>query len=155
MDRTRLHGHGLAYEDTGGSDREVLLLVHGLMSSHETWDGVVDRLGDRYRLIAPDLYGHGASDKPSADYSLGGHAASLRDLLDALDIATVTIVGHSFGGGIAMQFAYLFPERVTRIVLVSSGGLGRELNLGLRAATLPGSEFVLPVLAADRLHRIG
>jgi pimeloyl-ACP methyl ester carboxylesterase len=99
-------------------------------------------------VLAPDLFGHGASAKMMGDYSLGAHAATLRDLLDLLGIDRVTLVGHSFGGGIAMQFCYLFPERVERLVLVSSGGLGRDVSPVLRAATLPGAEWVLPVIAS-------
>ena len=106
-------------------------------------------------MIAPDLYGHGESAKPAGDYSLSAHAASLRDLFDALDIADATLVGHSLGGGIALQIAYLFPDRVNALVLVSSGGLGRELNPLLRAATLPGSELVLPLVASRWVHGVG
>lgn len=159
-----LHGQVLSYLDSGparpGSatpapGTQTVLFVHGLMSSAATWAGQVARLAPRHRGIAPDLFGHGQSDKPVGDYSLSAHAASLRDLLDALDIRSVTMVGHSLGGGIALQFAYLFPDRVAALVLVSSGGLGRELNLLLRAATLPGSELVLPVVASGWLHDIG
>lgn len=93
------------------------------------------------------------------DYSLGAHAATLRDLLDRLEIEQVTLVGHSLGGGIAMVFSYLFPERVDRLVLVASGGLGREVSPLLRSATLPGAEYVLPVIASgwmrDRLASAG
>ena len=130
-------------------------LVHGLMSSRHTWDAQIDRLAGGHRVIAPDLFGHGDSAKPAGDYSVGAHAATLRDLLDALDLPAATVVGHSLGGGIAMQFAYLFPDRVARMALISSGGLGRELNPMLRAATLPGSELVLPVLASSWLHGVG
>lgn len=132
-----------------------ILFVHGLMSSRSTWADQWDRLAVDHRVLAPDLFGHGESAKPVGDYSLGAHAASLRDLLDALGLTSVCVVGHSLGGGIAMQLAYLFPERVERLVLVSSGGLGRELNPLLRAATLPGSELVLPVLASSWLHEVG
>nr|EJI95924.1 alpha/beta hydrolase fold family protein [Rhodococcus sp. JVH1] len=104
-------------------------------------------------MVAPDLFGHGQSDKPSGDYSLSAHAATLRDLLDHLGISSAAFVGHSLGGGIVMQLTYLFPERVDRLCLVSSGGLGREVSLFLKAATLPGSELVLPVLASDWLRR--
>ena len=104
-------------------------------------------LAERHTVIAPDLLGHGASAKPRGDYSLGAFASSLRDLLVALGHERATIVGHSLGGGIAMQFAYQFPERVERLVLVYSGGLGREVHLLLRAATLPGADWVLPALA--------
>ncbi|MDQ2956479.1 MAG: alpha/beta fold hydrolase [Actinomycetota bacterium] len=141
-----LHGHDLSYVDVGSGP--AVLFVHGLLGSHENWSQLMGELADGRRLIAPDLFGHGASAKPVGDYSLGAHAATLRDLLDRLGIDTVTLVGHSLGGGIAMQFSYLFPERVERLVLVSSGGLGRELSRLLRSATLPGAEFVLPVIAS-------
>lgn len=141
-----LHKHDLAYLDSG--DGPTLLFIHGLLGSHRDWVHLVDRLNDRHRVLAPDLFGHGASAKPMGDYSLGAHAATLRDLLDRLDIDQVTLVGHSLGGGIAMQFCYLFPERVERLVLVSSGGLGRSVSPLLRSATLPGAEWVLPVLAS-------
>jgi pimeloyl-ACP methyl ester carboxylesterase len=106
-------------------------------------------------VIAPDLPGHGLSDKPKGDYSLGAHACCMRDLMLALGHDRATLVGHSLGGGIAMQFSYQFPEMCERLVLVDSGGLGREVSVLLRAATLPGSEFVLPLLAAARLLSAG
>jgi pimeloyl-ACP methyl ester carboxylesterase len=108
-------------------------------------------LARHFTVIAPDLIGHGESAKPKGDYSLGAHASGVRDLLVALGHDRATFVGHSLGGGIAMTVAYQFPERCERLVLVDSGGLGREVNLLLRAATLPGSELVLPLLAATRL----
>lgn len=153
MTRTTLHGHELNFTDAG--DGPPVVLVHGLMSSSRTWTGQVERLATHHRVITPDLFGHGESDKPPGDYSLGAHAASLRDLFDALDVDNATLVGHSLGGGIVLQMAYLFPDRVTAVVLVSSGGLGRELNPLLRAATLPGSELVLPVLSSSWLHSVG
>jgi pimeloyl-ACP methyl ester carboxylesterase len=112
-------------------------------------------LAERFTVIAPDLAGHGESAKPRGDYSLGAHASSLRDLLLALGHERATFVGHSLGGGIVMQFSYQFPERCERLVLVDSGGLGRDVNWLLRAATLPGSELVLPLLAAARLLDAG
>jgi len=112
-------------------------------------------LAERFTVIAPDLAGHGESAKPRGDYSLGAHASSLRDLLLALGHERATFVGHSLGGGIAMQFSYQFPERCERLVLVDSGGLGRDVSWLLRAATLPGSELVLPLLAATRLLDAG
>lgn len=141
-----LHGDDLDYVDVG--EGPPIVFVHGLLGSHRTWDHLVDRLAAGHRVIAPDLVGHGGSAKPRGDYSLGAHAGTLRDLLDQLGVGPVTLVGHSLGGGIALQFAYLFPERVSRLVLVSSGGLGRELSPLLRAATLPGAEWVLPLLAS-------
>jgi len=149
--RMELHGQPLSYADVGAGP--AVLFVHGLLGSHRHWTQLMHTLAAERRLIAPDLFGHGASAKPVGDYSLGSHAATLRDLLDRLAVDRVTLVGHSLGGGIAMQFSYLFPERVDRLVLVSSGGLGRELSLLLRAAALPGAELVLPVIASPWLHR--
>src|SRR5205823_14329346 len=108
-------------------------------------------LAETRTVIAPDLLGHGDSAKPRGDYSLGAHASGIRDLLVALNVERASVVGHSLGGGIAMQFAYQFPERCERLVLVSSGGLGADVHPLLRAATLPGSEFVLPLLAHPRV----
>ncbi len=141
-----LHGHELSYLDSGTGS--VVLFIHGILGSHRNWAHLIDRLDDDHRVIVPDLFGHGHSAKPMGDYSLGAHAATLRDLLDRLDIERVTLVGHSLGGGIAMEFYYLFPERVERLVLVASGGLGREVNGILRSASLPGAEWVLPVIAS-------
>lgn len=129
-----------------------ILLIHGITSSSRTWKRVMPRLAEKHTVIAPDLLGHGRSAKPQGDYSLGAYASGARDLLIALDIPRVTVVGHSLGGGIAMQFAYQFPERVGRMVLVDSGGLGREVNPILRAATLPLAEYVLPILFTPTLH---
>ena len=141
-----VHGHELFYVDSGTGS--VVLFIHGILGSRGQWEHLVDRLNDDHRVIVPDLFGHGESDKPMGDYSLGAHAATLRDLLDRLGIERVTLVGHSLGGGIAMEFYYLFPEKVDRLVLVASGGLGREVNAILRSATLPGAGWVIPVLAS-------
>jgi pimeloyl-ACP methyl ester carboxylesterase len=110
---------------------------------------VLPRLAERYTVIAPDMIGHGRSAKPRGDYSLGAYAAGVRDLLAVLGYERGSVVGHSFGGGIAMQFSYLFPEYVERMALISSGGLGQEVHPLLRAATLPGSEWVLPLMARE------
>ncbi|HSJ18986.1 MAG TPA: alpha/beta fold hydrolase [Nocardioidaceae bacterium] len=141
-----LHGHQLSYLDSGTGP--VVLFIHGILGSHRNWAHLIDSMDDNHRVIVPDLFGHGHSAKPVGDYSLGAHAATLRDLLDRLGLDRVTLVGHSLGGGIAMDFYYLFPERVDRLVLVASGGLGREVNRVLRSATLPGAEWVLPVIAS-------
>ena len=142
-----LNGHELSYLDSG--DGPAILFIHGLTGSHRSWAHLVDAMNTDHRVLAPDLFGHGASAKPMGDYSLGAHAATLRDLLDLLGVDRVTPVGHSFGGGIAMQLCYLFPQRVERLVLVASGGLGREVSPLLRAATLPGAEWVLPLIASS------
>ena len=145
----QLHGHRVVYriagEDPTGH-RPVLLLVHGMAGSSSTWREVMPALAQRYTVIAPDLPGHGESDKPLQDYSLGAQANALRDLLVATGIDRATIVGQSLGGGIAMQLAYQHPQHCERLVLVSSGGLGREVSLLLRALTLPGVDFLSPVL---------
>jgi pimeloyl-ACP methyl ester carboxylesterase len=148
-----LHGHPVTYHRMG--DGPAVLLIHGITSSSRTWRAVMPALAEHYTVIAPDLLGHGRSAKPRGDYSLGGYASGLRDLLVALEIPRATVVGHSLGGGVAMQFAYQFPERVERLALVDSGGLGSEVSLVLRAATLPGAEYVLPLLASSPLRGAG
>ena len=139
-----LHGHRFSYRSTGRGS--LLVLLHGIAGSSATWEEVMRRLGEQHAVIAPDLLGHGESSKPRTDYSLGAYANALRDLLGALGHERGTIIGHSLGGGVAMQFAYQFPERCERLVLVASGGLGREVHPLLRAAALPGAEMVLPWL---------
>lgn len=142
--QVKLHGHTVTFRRAGSGP--AVLLVHGITSSSRTWRQVIPGLAEDFDVIAPDLLGHGRSGKPRGDYSLGAYASGLRDLLAVLDVDRVTVVGHSLGGGVAMQFAYQFPERLERLVLVDSGGLGEEVSLVLRAATLPGAEFVLPLL---------
>jgi pimeloyl-ACP methyl ester carboxylesterase len=148
-----LHGHPVTYHQAGAGP--VVLLIHGITSSSRTWRAVMPGLAEHYTVIAPDLLGHGRSAKPRGDYSLGGYASGLRDLLVALEVPRATVVGHSLGGGVAMQFAYQFPDRLDRLVLVDSGGLGEEVSLVLRAATLPGAEYVLPLLASSPLRGAG
>jgi pimeloyl-ACP methyl ester carboxylesterase len=149
-----LHGHRVSYREAGDGG-PVVLLIHGIVGCAEQWDLVMPLLAEHYTVIAPDLLGHGQSAKPRGDYSLGAYAASVRDLLVALGHRRATVVGHSLGGGVAMQFAYEYPPFAERLVLVSSGGLGREVHLLLRAATLPGSEVVLPLIAHQRVHGVG
>lgn len=133
----------------------MIVLVHGMAGSSATWRHVLPALAERFTVIAPDLPGHGESAKPRGDYSLGAFANGLRDLLVALGHERATLVGQSFGGGVAMQFAYQFPERCERLALVASGGLGQEVNLLLRALTLPGVEYVLPLACTSLVHDAG
>ena len=149
-----VHGHRVSY--ARGNDDSVLLLIHGMAGSLDNWREVIAPLARRHTIIAPDLPGHGASAPSDGDYSVGAFAAGLRDLLVALRHERATLVGHSLGGGIAMQFAHQFPERTERLVLVSSGGLGPEVSPILRAASLPGSEVFLAATAAasDRLGSV-
>jgi pimeloyl-ACP methyl ester carboxylesterase len=148
-----IHGHRRAYVMAGQGP--ALLLLHGLGCTHRTWLPVLDSLARRYTVIAPDLLGHGASDKPRADYSLGAYANGMRDLLTVLGIDKATVAGHSFGGGVAMQFAYQFPERTERLVLVGSGGLGPEVSPAVRAITTTGFHQVMGALTLPGLRHVG
>jgi pimeloyl-ACP methyl ester carboxylesterase len=145
-----IHGHDVAYQTAG--DGPVLVLLHGIAGSSATWSGVIERLARTHTVVAPDLLGHGESAKPRGDYSLGAYASGVRDLMVALGLERATVVGHSLGGGVAMQLAYQFPDRVERLVLVGAGGLGKDVSLILRALALPGAEYVLPLLLTKPLR---
>ena len=138
-----LHGHDVAVRHAGHGP--AILLIHGMAGSSTTWKPIIGRLAERFTVICPDLPGHGRSDKPRGDYSLGAYASGLRDLLRELGYDRATIVGQSLGGGIAMQFTYQYPQYCERMVLVGSGGLGNEVLGLLRALTFPGVEYLLPV----------
>ncbi len=140
-----LHGRPVTYAHAGKGP--VLLLIHGMAGNFQNWQEVIEPLARHHTVLAPDLPGHGGSAPGFGDYSLGALAAGLRDLLAALGHDRATIVGHSLGGGIAMQFAYQFPEMTERLVLVSSGGLGREVSPVLRAAALPGADRFIATTA--------
>ncbi len=144
-----LHGRRVIYRVAGSGPPVVL--IHGMLNSSSHWRAVALSLADEYTVIAPDLIGHGDSAAPRGDYSLGAHAASIRDLLAAIGVDRATIVGHSLGGGVAMQFFYQFPQRVERLVLISSGGLGREVTPSLRSAALPGVSPALALTIRPRL----
>lgn len=134
-----VHGYRRAFRIAGSGP--AILLIHGIGDNSTTWNGVHAKLAQRFTVIAPDLLGHGQSDKPRADYSVAAYANGMRDLLSVLDIERVTIVGHSLGGGVAMQFAYQFPQLVDRLILVSAGGVTKDVNIVFRLASLPmGSE---------------
>ena len=148
-----IHGYRRAYRVAGSGP--AILLIHGIGDNSTTWSTVQSKLAQRFTVIAPDLLGHGKSDKPRADYSVAAYANGMRDLLSVLDIDRVTVVGHSLGGGVAMQFAYQFPQLVDRLILVGAGGVTKDVNVALRIASLPlGSEalallrlpLVLPTL---------
>jgi pimeloyl-ACP methyl ester carboxylesterase len=147
-----LRGHTFSYRKAGRGP--VLVLLHGITCSSESWDDIVPALARHFTVIAPDLLGHGRSAKPDTQYSIADYASSVRDLLLALGHTRVTLVGHSLGGGVAMQFSYQFPEMTERLVLVSSGGLGPELHPILRMAALPGAGWILPWLCSPRLRRV-
>jgi pimeloyl-ACP methyl ester carboxylesterase len=144
-----LHGRRVIYRVAGSGP--PIVLIHGMLNSSSHWQSVALNLASDYTVIAPDLIGHGDSAAPRGDYSLGAHAASIRDLLAAVGIERATIVGHSLGGGVAMQFFYQFPQRVERLVLISSGGLGHEVSPMLRTAALPGMSAALSATIHPRL----
>ena len=144
-----LHGHRAVYRVAGSGP--TVVLIHGMINSSRHWQAVAERLACSHRVVAPDLIGHGDSATPRGDYSLGAHAASIRDLLTTIGVERATIVGHSLGGGVAMQFFYQFPQRTERLVLISSGGLGRDVSPLLRGAALPGASPVLRLAAHRRL----
>lgn len=147
-----VHGHKLAYRRAGSGP--AVLLIHGMAGSSSTWNAVFHRLADNFTVLAPDLPGHGKSEKPRGDYSLGAFASVLRDFLLAMDIERATLVGQSLGGGVAMQLAYQHPEVCERLVLVNSGGLGDDVMPILRALTLPGAGFVVPLFAQNRIRSV-
>ena len=150
MATVRIHGHDVFYREEG--EGSALVLIHGIAGCSATWDGVIPRLAANHAVVAPDLLGHGESAKPRGDYSLGAYASGVRDLLAVLGHDRVTVVGHSLGGGVAMQFAYQFPDWCERLVLVGSGGLGKEVSPLLRALSAPGAEYVLALALNGRLH---
>jgi pimeloyl-ACP methyl ester carboxylesterase len=153
LERRSIHGHTVAFRRAGRGP--VLVLLHGMAGSSTTWLRVLPALAERFTVVAPDLLGHGESAKPAGEYSVSGHANVVRDLLTALGHERATLIGQSFGGGVAMQLAYQFPARCERLVLVSSGGLGPEVGLLLRGLSLPGSEHVLPLVCSPALRDAG
>jgi pimeloyl-ACP methyl ester carboxylesterase len=151
-----VHGYRRAYVMAGSGP--VLLLIHGIGDSSDSWRPVLEELAEHHTVVAPDLLGHGRSEKPRADYTVAGYANGMRDLLSVLEIERATVVGHSLGGGVAAQFAYQFPERCERLVLVGSGGVGRTVSPLLRFAAVPGAEALMPILGTPPvklLSRLG
>jgi pimeloyl-ACP methyl ester carboxylesterase len=149
----QIHGHDVTFRMAG--EGPTVVLVHGMAGSSMTWRAVMPTLAERFTVVAPDLLGHGMSAKPRGDYSLGAYASGIRDLLVVLEQERATVVGHSLGGGIAMQFAYQFPDLVERLALIASGGLGKEVSPLLKAVTLPGAEYVIPLLLHSSIRELG
>lgn len=140
-----VHGHPVNFIEAGSGP--VLMLIHGMAGTCANWEAVIEPLAINHTVIAPDFPGHGASAPGGGDYSLGSLASGLRDLMLTLGHERATLVGHSLGGGVALQFTYQFPEMVERLALVSSGGLGPDVSPILRAAALPGAEFFISATA--------
>ena len=149
LDVRTLHGKRVAFRRAGSGP--TIFLIHGITNSGQSWEPAMRLLARDFDVIAPDLPGHGDSARQRGDHSLGGHACVMRDLLQVLEVERATVVGHSLGGGVAMQFSYQFPDMVERLVLVGSGGLGREVSPLIRSAALPFAEQVLPLLTARPL----
>ncbi|MDX1621285.1 MAG: alpha/beta fold hydrolase [Nitriliruptorales bacterium] len=147
-----IHGRRVVYR-TAGDDGPVLVLIHGITQDSTTWEQLARHV-DGLRLIAIDLPGHGKSENPPGDHSMGAYASTVRDLMILLGHGSGTLVGHSLGGGIALQFAYQFPEMVDRLVLIDSGGLGVEVSPLLRAASLPGADPVIALLSTDAVKQV-
>ncbi|HWN35412.1 MAG TPA: alpha/beta fold hydrolase [Pseudonocardia sp.] len=155
-----LHGQVLRYLEAGRpSGAPALVLLHGLGSDRRTWRGVLPTLSRHAHVLALDLLGFGASSKPrDGDYSVAAQAALVRDVVVALGLRRVSVVGHSFGGGVAMSFAYQFPERTATLGLICSGGLGRDLAPALRLAAAPSAAFLAHTVHSRTpgwLHRLG
>lgn len=148
-----IHGYRRAFIKAGSGP--AILLIHGIGDSADSWLDVIPDLARDHTVIAPDLLGHGQSDKPRADYSIAAYANAMRDLLAVLDVERVTVVGHSLGGGVAMQFAYQFPERCERICLISTGGVAREVTPLLRLASAPNADLVLPLIGSPGARLLG
>ncbi len=148
-----IHGDRIAVREAGAG--EPILLIHGMAGSSQTWRAIMPALAKKYRVIAPDLLGHGQSAKPRSDYSLGAFAVGLRDILDELEVESATVIGHSLGGGVAMQFLYQHPSYCRRLVLISSGGLGQDVGLILRLLSAPGAELVMPIIAPSPVLKVG
>ena len=129
---TLASGRQIASLVAGPEDAETkLLFIHGLTGSQATWGAVLGPLVDRYRLAAIDLPGHGKSDKPmpeAADYSAAGLAENVGEVIVSLGLAPAVVVGHSFGGAVALSLAQQRPKLVRALVLVDSGGLGPEIS---------------------------
>lgn len=147
----RIHGYRRAFRMAG--EGPALLLLHGIGDNSETWAPVFSELARDFTVIAPDLLGHGGSDKPRADYSIGAFANGMRDLISVLGVDRVTVLGHSLGAGVAMQFAYQYPERCERLVLVGAGGVSRSVSPAMRAATLPGASLGISTLKLPTVKR--
>ncbi len=152
-EKISIHGNDISYRRSGQGP--AILFIHGIAGSSRTWRFVLPELANEYSVIAPDLLGHGNSAKPPGDYSLGAYASSIRDFLAAIDVSRATIVGQSFGGGVALQLAYQYPELCERLVLVDSGGLGKEVSWLLRIFTLPAAEYLMPALFPGFLRSKG
>ena len=149
LQEVTLHGHRVGFRIAG--EGPLIVLIHGITSTSDVWLATMARLAERYTVVAPDLLGHGRSAKPRGDYSLGAYASGARDLLGVLGFERGTVVGHSLGGGIALQFAYQFPE-YTR---AAGARLQRRARQGGSPAAARGGAAGRRARAAAHRPRLG
>jgi pimeloyl-ACP methyl ester carboxylesterase len=134
VDGCRIHWVDCEGIDPNGAP---LVLLHGLSDSHSSWMHLVPRLALDRRVLVPDLPGHGLSGRPDASYELKWYAHTMARWLELRGLESVDVVGHSFGGGVALMMLPECRRRIRRLILVSSGGLGREISFLLRLASVP------------------
>lgn len=144
-------------EESAPDEGRDVILLHGLMSSTYEWAKNIDALAARHRVWAIDLIGFGFSSRVAEPaYSLKYHARSIREFLDAQGIARASIVGHSLGGGIALQFAHDFPERADKLILIDPAAYiytwFKALQLAARVPGLPRTVGSI-MLCNPRVHR--
>ena len=119
-------GITMKYLEAGDPNGPVLLLVHGYGDSSFSYSRVLPLLDKRYRIVIPDQRGHGETDKPESGYEMKNFAADLAALMDALNIRSATVVGHSMGSFVSMQTALDHPEKVGRLVLIGTAPTARN-----------------------------
>jgi len=146
---TRVGETNVAWTELGSGP--PLLCLHGLGDSHRTWRRILPLLAPHRRLILPDLPGHGLSGRPDAPYTLAWYSQTMHGFLDALGLESVSVLGHSYGGGVAQWMVLDARERIERLVLVAPGGLGRRVGIGMRLAAFP----VLGPLITPLAMRVG
>ena len=137
-------GRTFIYCEGGGPP---VVMLHGVVSTADCWTYAIPALRDHYQIIAPDMPGHGRSDGGLVPYGLAFYTGWLADLLDALHIPRVRLVGHSMGGAIAAAFAMRYSERIERLVLVDALGLSSKFPwLGARNITASLPDFLIATL---------
>jgi pimeloyl-ACP methyl ester carboxylesterase len=142
-----------------GNDGSTIILLHGGNGSIEFWLYNIATLAQYHQVYAVDMVGSGKSGTPDASYSLGYQAKFLHSFMSALEIDVATLIGNSMGGGVALEFTRLYPDRVDRLVLVDSMGLGKEISLGIRLITLPAivnllrpGRWMIPSILKSNFH---
>lgn len=137
-------------------ERAPVVLIHGLTDSHSSWRRIAPGLAEDRRVLMIDLPGCGLSGRPDASYGLQWQAQLVDAWLAQLDLQSVDVVGHSYGGGVAQMLLLARPLRVRRLVLAASGGLGREVGFWLKFGTFPFfvEHFGQPFMAFGTRHAL-